>query len=338
MQRDHYFDNVKFLLVTLVVLGHMCFGPIMYRSHLFDALYSFIYLFHMPLFVFIAGYFSKNVQSDNYVKKIVTNVVIPYIFFEIAFTVFDYFIFEKKALVFRFFNPYYALWFLLSLAVWKFVLPHVIKFKYPLLFSALLAIIIGYDNDVGTFLSLSRTIVFLPFFLAGYYADGRLISKVKSRPAIIASCIVLLGVFLFIYQNYHSINKELLLGSDPYDQVNIKEWYAGGYRLLALSITAVVSLAVLAIVPKRKIFLISEFGMRTMYPFLFHGFLVKYLNKIEFQKAIDTPLEKILWILFCIAFTMVLSSKTFHRIVKGIVEPRFTWIFKDKQQTSTRSM
>lgn len=56
--RDYFFDNIKGILILLVVFGH-AIKPFMDANEIAKLLYCFIYFFHMPLFVFISGYFSK---------------------------------------------------------------------------------------------------------------------------------------------------------------------------------------------------------------------------------------------------------------------------------------
>lgn len=66
-QRDPFFDNVKILLMLLVVLGHVL--PIS-LGKLSLATYEWIFSSHMPLFVFISGYFTKIGNNEKYVQGI----------------------------------------------------------------------------------------------------------------------------------------------------------------------------------------------------------------------------------------------------------------------------
>jgi len=52
-------DNLKFFLVTCVVIGHFAdqFTDV---SKIYDSIFLFIYSFHIPLFIFIAGLMLKN--------------------------------------------------------------------------------------------------------------------------------------------------------------------------------------------------------------------------------------------------------------------------------------
>lgn len=56
-KRDVYWDSLKFFLIALVVIGHFTElnNPV---GSINRVIFNFIYLFHMPLFVFVSGRFS----------------------------------------------------------------------------------------------------------------------------------------------------------------------------------------------------------------------------------------------------------------------------------------
>ena len=58
-KRYYLLDNLKVILIFFVVFGHVIEYYINDNSILMT-LYIFIYIFHMPLFIFISGYLSKN--------------------------------------------------------------------------------------------------------------------------------------------------------------------------------------------------------------------------------------------------------------------------------------
>ena len=62
--REYKFDNLKILLILLVVLGH-----IIEPFYKLNTLYLIIYAFHMPVFVYISGYFAKG----NKIIKCINN-------------------------------------------------------------------------------------------------------------------------------------------------------------------------------------------------------------------------------------------------------------------------
>ena len=63
-ERDYFFDNIKAVLIFLVVLGHFLL-PIHGEGNVLVLIKRLIYVFHMPLFVFVSGYFSKRIYKDG---------------------------------------------------------------------------------------------------------------------------------------------------------------------------------------------------------------------------------------------------------------------------------
>lgn len=87
-QRNYHFDNMKGILILCVVLGHTV-------SNLFSVwgnylatkyLYYLIYTFHMPVFIFISGFFSKRHSDyETYLKKAISGCLIPYLIFNVLY-------------------------------------------------------------------------------------------------------------------------------------------------------------------------------------------------------------------------------------------------------------
>ena len=63
-RRSLYWDNIKGVLIILVVFGHFLFG--LQNSEINNTIVDAIYLFHMPAFVFVSGYFSKSEHSRSF--------------------------------------------------------------------------------------------------------------------------------------------------------------------------------------------------------------------------------------------------------------------------------
>lgn len=80
-------DILKGVAAYLVVLGHLVTGKEAYRP-----LYQFIYSFHMPLFMFLAGYtavasYRNSVGKWNFLYKRFVNIMVPYLFWTVCFAV-----------------------------------------------------------------------------------------------------------------------------------------------------------------------------------------------------------------------------------------------------------
>ena len=69
-ERIYLYDNVKCLAIFLVVIGHAINFLTDYDgNNLEKSMYSLIYAFHMPLFIFISGLFVKPMNEETKFPK-----------------------------------------------------------------------------------------------------------------------------------------------------------------------------------------------------------------------------------------------------------------------------
>ena len=74
-ERAALWDNLKFLLILTVVLGHFAAQYLSAQS--FRALWIFVYAFHMPAFIYIAGLLHRN---RNIAQKAFSFVFLGYLY------------------------------------------------------------------------------------------------------------------------------------------------------------------------------------------------------------------------------------------------------------------
>lgn len=78
-ERDKSFDIIKGILIYLVVLGHSI--QIEFNDSSWNkSLFAFLYSFHMPLFIFISGYFLKSSLSKPFCEMTISKtqrLIIP---------------------------------------------------------------------------------------------------------------------------------------------------------------------------------------------------------------------------------------------------------------------
>ena len=100
MSRNYRFDNIKFILITLVVFGHFLE---LINGQVTDNLYRIIYLFHIPAFIFITGYFAKFNPA-----KIIRTLILPYVISQLLYLPYNsLFILEKDTFTLQFTKPYW---------------------------------------------------------------------------------------------------------------------------------------------------------------------------------------------------------------------------------------
>lgn len=308
-KRIPYFDNIKGLLITLVVLGHII-ESFLY-IHSLDFMYILIYSFHMPLFIFCSGYFAC---KDN--KKILHNLIIPYILFQCLYLLFEKYILHSNV-TFTFTTPYWILWYLLSVASWNIIIQFFEKINIKIIIiSFIIGLAVGYDNSIGHYLSLSRTIAFIPFFLLGYYCR---ISRfdfniLKKNNNIFYFTVFLASVFtIFLYLFCNSINKDWIFASNPYESFN----YNFIIRCASYIMAIIFSVFILIILPNKNIKFITNAGMNSMSIFLLHGFVIKFLRKYFNFGIFHTNFNIIsAMILITLLVVMIFSSRLISNPLK----------------------
>ena len=80
MNRMPFFDNARLILIFLVVFGHMI-QPFATDSQLINSIYAFIYIFHMPMFIMLAGFFAKGIGKPKYILNLAKKLLLPYLIF-----------------------------------------------------------------------------------------------------------------------------------------------------------------------------------------------------------------------------------------------------------------
>lgn len=319
--RDYFFDNAKFLLIVLVVMGHAVVPYIGEHTGV-RTLYLIIYSFHMPLFFLIAGYFAKKAIDRRQFLKPVQTILLPYLLFQGIYAVYYYFI-EDRELVYPLLEPLWSLWFLLSLFTF-YVLMVFFKYSIYLLVPAVLLGMLAGVWEIAPVLSISRTLVFFPFFLLGYFMKKSWMNQVRTiiNPKI--SIIVFAGAAVLLYPFADNIMFEWFYGSESYAALGIGSGAGMMVRLALYIVTIIVSLCFLALVPSRPT-VFSALALNTMYVYLLHGFLIRYLRTTEFYTVFNGSVEIMLYIAAAVIYTFVLSSNTVKKIFWPVIEPKRLW-------------
>lgn len=316
-QRDYYFDNIKLLLITLVVIGHVI-EPLINTYSNFRLLYFFIYAFHMPLFAFISGYFLKNANNKKNILPKISNIFIPYIIFQFFYSVFNIYVLKVQNFKLTFVYPYWITWYLLSLFTWNIIIPYFSKIKHCIIISILISVLSGYDNNIGYYLSLSRTITFFPYFLIGYLFKKHYIDIFKHYITRSGSVIALFFILFFINFISYKIDYKWFYGSFSYSQLDSFGLPKYAIRIFTYLLAIFISVFVLVLIPKTKFFF-TQLGSRTMTVYLFHGFIIKLFIKYNIFTCFNNIfIRELLIISLSLLIVILLSSKIINRVYKAI--------------------
>jgi fucose 4-O-acetylase-like acetyltransferase len=277
MDRNLYLDNLKAILIFLVVLGH--FAHLNREIQIFGVINNIIYSFHMPLFIFVSGYLSKKVVRQR--KEEITQILYAYLVFVILYLIF-------KNLTSLGWSSYYIFntidqnWYLLGILFWRLFLPYFRFFQknVSIIAAVIIALSIGFYKDFDSFLALYRVTYFMPFFLLGNYCNDidLLVNKyVRFRYLF---CTVLFMSFIIIFSL-------TLLGRDFNFAIGYAYTPAKGYyslssqeiflrfvlRTIGFISTTIISFCFLFVIPTGRT-LFTHYGRSTLNVYLLHMFFV----------------------------------------------------------------
>ena len=231
--------------------------------------------------------------------------------------------------------PKWALWFLISLFSWHVML---ILFKrIPASFSILSSIVVGigsgYIPGIGHEFSLARTLAFFPFFLIGYWMQEDQLHILKKNYVRVSGLVIMTGVAIVIYIS-PEFQTGWLLASSSYASLDVP-LYGGMMRIVVYLVSFCMMFSLFAWIPSRTSVL-SDLGKRTMYVYLFHGFIIQYLRTID-GLVVNNLGDFAVLVAFSVAIVLFLSSGLIISIGQPLIEGKMTRL-KRLINTDTQSV
>lgn len=299
--RDLQLDGLKFILIFLVILGHLHVGFPVGRL---------IYSFHMPLFVLLSGYFSKTVDNSRLIHWTLKTIFIYAIFIFLNILI-DIFVSHKRIacpdMLTYFYKPTLAMWYLLCLIYWRLSLNLFQKMggslnSILLLTTVVIAILMGFV-PIGHQFSFQRFFAFSPFFIFGVIIREKqwfdIISKI-SLP--VALSFLTIGLFLAIHIRTY-------MPREPYD--SYKDCLV---RIIQTANALILCMAFLRLSRLSVVKKFASLGSITLYFYLYHILFVRTMESIypDFHTNI---IEGVALSFFIVFIIWVMSKLKVFRIL-----------------------
>ncbi|MBC7724822.1 MAG: acyltransferase family protein [Burkholderiaceae bacterium] len=331
-------DNARFLCVTLVVIGH---GIQRLTAESNNALivYLVIYAFHMPAFAIISGYFTRSGPPNAaQLKKVVTDILLPYFIMETIWTLVKFLVEGRGDLNPT--TPSWTLWFLLALGIFRLIIPYLALVRFPLLWSVLFSVGVGYLDNVDSTFSLSRAIGILPFFVLGWkIKDWGIIERWRLaeltawwvRGAAVAVFAAWIAVVTVGIERWRAVDLRFwFFYDDSYSGLGEDMWWAGFVRLGLIGFAVVLSAAFFVLIPRSSTWF-TDLGQATMYVYLLHSFVLYPIRETGVISGANTSL---MWltsmVLAGVAISIALSSPLVRRVFRPLIEPKPRWLFVER--------
>ena len=322
MKRDLYWDSLKFVLIFLVVYGHTIefYAP---NGSFNRATYTFLYIFHMPLFIFISGRFSHIKNKRKYILGI-SRILETYILFQV---IWGLIIWSENKSSFSFVSlimwPNWTLWYLLSLVYWRImvaIIPRKIMDNRPLsiLIACFLISIFGGLIPVGAQFSLQRTMAFMPFFFMGYYSTKIDIMIYINRIPLKAAIVLIVFVYIIVYYKLNFNITYVTNCCTPYISIPSMSLFLccfarGGLIVLAI----ILSMMMMRIVRSQSY--ISNWGAKTLVIYMFHSFAIKIANVFIARGYI--PQNEVLLFVYAVIITLLLAFLSQFQFFNVLLNP-----------------
>ncbi|GGK65228.1 hypothetical protein Sme01_24610 [Sphaerisporangium melleum] len=323
--REPYLDNVKFLLIALVPAGHALVPTL--SAHSSRAAYLFIYVFHMPLFVIISGYLSRNFWNSNAkTNKLVDTFLVPYVIVEIGYAVLRFALGQKWSLTII--DPAWLNWYLLALLLWRLSTPVWKRMRYPLPIAVAVYLLAGLSDLPGDF-SMDRFFGLMPFFVLGLWLQPRHFEMLNRVWVKILSVVVLVGAAGVAILIAPHVPLDPIYYKDSYAELHLSWWLGMAMRAGLLVAALTVSVAILALVPRRNTWF-SELGTRTLYCYLLHGvpvLIAKEMGWLSFPWLYG-PLGVMAIMCSAFALAILLCLPETRTVFKWLLEPRLVWLYR----------
>ena len=291
-QRIYRYDNIKALLIFLVVVGHMTTDYVS-DSHLVRWTTLWIYTFHMPAFIFISGLVHKRYITEERAAlgfrgetRLRLDKVIGFFLCGYGLKLFLQF---TRTLMGQ--NPLWHTiaepgipWYLFVMAEYEalFYLMRRIdeKVKPWMMITGAFALsaAVGYFPFINDTFCLSRMINFLPIYMIGYYLDmrefnERLTGKRKLKIAGWCGIVFTLAVCRFAPWGIYSWRKwftgrrsyEFLADIFPFAYSN--GWWI---RITVWLVAIAITLCIVAVIPDKNMGYITTVGARTLNIYFWH--------------------------------------------------------------------
>ncbi len=313
--RSYLFDNMKAFLIFGVVYAHFIRVTGAFAQDGLDGyLYTVFFSFIMQGFIFISGYFSKNIEKCR--KGAFFNYLIPYLIWMIFMYFVRFLISDDTTL--RLYRPSHGMWFFLVMFLYRFFLKELIKIPHILCLSVVFYFTAGCFPFLDETLSLGRVFSFLLFFMLGYNCKEKEIEQIKnmnSKYTIAGTGVVLIG--LYTISKFQLIPVEMWHLKDGYMDYAIGNIEGMLLRLLMGIISILWIIILINLIPDRKVS-VSEIGQHTLPIFVLH-IPIRYLIQ-EFGLPIENDL------LICVSCAIITSVTVYllsrpmtHKIYDSIM-------------------
>jgi len=295
--RNVYWDNYKGVLIFLVVFAHMLFA-LQDKYASVNYVVDFIYMFHMPAFVFVSGYFGKSEKSQG--LKAIARLGMYYVIFDSIIR----FSYDTGNLL----EPRYSYWYLLALIVWRTTSRFLAKIDKVVIILFFITLITGFFDSIDNKFAIARVICFYVFYMMGYLLPeekSRIIESTKYTDRVYKGILILIimsliSVCALIMYPYNDALQQMRAYVEPMDLVA---------RLVLVIVSLLAIWGLRNVMPAKRIPFFTMIGKNSLWIFLIHRTFTLMLK--DWMLSLDEWLVYVVAAIGTVGICLLFGNDTF---------------------------
>ena len=318
------FNTIRLLAILLVITEDFIF-PFSDSSDMLESWSVFISSFSFPLIIFLTGLFYERYKEGEFFRAysfaflIITGFSLKLLSYGLC-------VLTGREASLDLFGGSGCEWLLFGLALYMLLsfLFRKVHQSVPLILSLTAGLAIGFFPLSDEFY-LSKILVFLPFFFAGYWLSPEKVRTFAHRLNVkFASLGFMIIYFVMCFRQREILSplRPLFIGRVPYEEVAIAgcSFY---HRLLCYGISAVLIIAVVSCIPNYKIPLLTKLGENASGAYFWHEaaiLLLSYFGLFELIQTLSDPVWKLTLLCAAVVLGLLLSLPPFAYPLKALTK------------------
>ncbi|MBQ3417638.1 MAG: hypothetical protein IJH32_07370 [Ruminococcus sp.] len=318
------FNTIKLLAILLVITEDFIL-PYSDSSDMLESWSIFISSFSIPLIIFLTGlFYDKYHEGEPFRAYSFSFLIITG--FSLKMLVYGLNVLLGREAHLDLFGGRGSEWLLFGLAVYM-LLSYLIRKLHcsiVLILSLTLGLAIGFFPVTDEFY-LSKILVFLPFYLLGYYLTPETVRSFSHRLNVKFASLgfmIIYFVMCFRQRDILAPLRTLFVGRTPYEQTAITgcSFY---HRLLCYGISAVLIFAVVSCIPNIRVPFLTKLGEHASGAYFWHEpviLLLSYFGLFELIRTLSDPIWKLVLLGTAVVLGLILSLPPFAYPLKALTK------------------
>ncbi len=301
-KRFSVIDNIKGVLIFLVVFAHFLLVIAKKGNGLCFDLYSFIYLFHMPLFMFLSGLLTHDVKKDWLVKSLSVFFIFDMIYLCVGI---------MKGLNLDILEPVYSMWYILVLILFRLITGF-FNYNKPAIFGlSVICFFLLQMVDFDNFIFIKFGAFFI-YFAAGFCLKNfipDMVCNYKDIKTKFGWFLILTGCFAIEAFLVYKFN----IGFSFLNHFGKLSISSVIFSLFLFIINLGIIFSLLNCVRNKEIAVLSSLGKNSLWIYLFHR-LITLIVPVYFEEWIWIVISVMATIIVCLIFGNNIFREFMNRI------------------------